>query len=85
VQADTRKQVAKTAESRLADSDKAIGAWRRVVALAPGPDAYDALARLHLSRNEPGQAAEWLEKRFDAAKGEERIATALRLADARIA
>lgn len=77
-------QVAKTAETRLSDSDRAIGAWRRVVALAPASDAYDALSRLHLSRNEPGQAAEWLEKRFDAAKGSDRTAVALRLADARI-
>jgi len=77
--------VARTAETRLNDADRAISAWRRVVGIDPGTEAYDALARLHLSRGEPGQAAEWLEKRFEATKGEGRTGVALELAAARLA
>ena len=76
--------VARTAETRLSDADRAISAWRRVVGIDPSPEAYDALARLHLGRGEPGQAAEWLEKRFDASKGKERTQVALALAAARL-
>lgn len=76
--------VARTAETRLSDADRAISAWRRVVGIDPSPEAYDALARLHLGRGEPGQAAEWLEKRFEASKGKERTQVALALAAARL-
>lgn len=76
--------VARTAETRLSDADRAISAWRRVVGISPSVEAFDALARLHLGRGEPGQAAEWLEKRFDASKGKERIDVALALAAARL-
>jgi tetratricopeptide (TPR) repeat protein len=77
--------VARTAETRLNDADRAISAWRRVVGIEASTEAYDALARLHLSRSEPGQAAEWLEKRFEATKGEGRTGVALELAAARLA
>ena len=77
--------VARTAEARLSDGDRAIGAWRRVVGIAPSVEAFDALARLHVARGEPAQAAEWLEKRFDASRGGERTDVALALASARLA
>lgn len=76
--------VARTAETKLSDADRAISAWRRVVGIEASTEAYDALARLHLSRSEPGQAAEWLEKRFEASRGQDRTRVALELAAARL-
>ncbi|AKF05991.1 Membrane protein in colicin uptake-like protein [Sandaracinus amylolyticus] len=76
--------VARLAEERLRDAERAISAHRRVVALDVTTDALDALARLHLERNEAAQAGEWLEKRLEHAKGAERIPLALRLAEARL-
>ena len=64
----------------MSDADRAISAWRRVVGIAPSVEAFDSLARLHLGRAEPGQAAEWLEKRFEASRGKERTEV-LRLVD----
>ncbi|MCB9597433.1 MAG: tetratricopeptide repeat protein [Sandaracinaceae bacterium] len=72
-------------ETRLGDVDGALKAHRRVVSLEPTVTALDALARLHLDRNEPGVAADWLARRLEAASDEERADVALRLADAYLA
>jgi tetratricopeptide (TPR) repeat protein len=79
-------RVARLGEEQLRDTERALTAYRRVVGLAPSVDALEALSRLHLGRNEPALAAEWLEKQLDATKGvEARNQVALRLADARLA
>ncbi|MFO0682955.1 MAG: tetratricopeptide repeat protein [Sandaracinus sp.] len=79
-------RVAKIGEEQLRDTERALQAYRRVVGLAPSIDALEALSRIHLGRNEPALAAEWLEKQLDATKGvEARNQVALRLADARLA
>lgn len=75
---------ARVAEQRMSDPDKAIAAHRRVAMLSPGPESFDALARLYLGRGEPGQAAEWLERRLEATTGPERIELHVRLAEARL-
>lgn len=72
-------------ETELGDVPGALKAHRKVVALEPTVDALDALARLHMDRNEPGVAAEWLGRRLEAASDEERGPVALRLADAHLA
>ncbi len=77
-------KVAKIGEEQLRDADRALGAYRRVVSLAPTTDALEALSRIHLSRNEPALAAEWLEKQLEQTKGAGRTDVALRLAEARI-
>lgn len=77
--------VARLAERKLSDAERAISAYRRVVALEPTAEALEALARLYLERGEPGQGAEWLEKRMELARGTERTPFALRLAEARLA
>jgi tetratricopeptide (TPR) repeat protein len=77
--------VARLAEGPLRDVDRAIAAHRRVVALQPTPESLDALARLYLDKGEPAQAAEWLDKRLEHARGAERIELSLRLAEARLA
>lgn len=79
-------RVAKIGEEQLRDTERALTAYRRVVGLAPSIEALEALSRIHLGRNEPALAAEWLEKQLDATKGVEgRNQVALRLADARLA
>src|SRR5437016_283391 len=55
--------VAKVAQTSLDDRTLAIAAYTRVVELAPTSDALDALATLHLDREEPAEAARWLERR----------------------
>ena len=83
--ADLWARAARLLEGELDDVDGALKAHRRVVALQPSAESLDALARLHLDRNEPGVAAEWLQRRLDAAAHDERAAIALRLADAYLA
>lgn len=77
-------RVAALAEEPLRDSELAIGAHAKVVELEPGHASLDALARLHLQRNEPAEAARWLERRLETASDKERVAVLLQLARARI-
>lgn len=77
-------QIAHIAETRLDDPERAIAAHEKVVELAPTNDSLDALARLHLSRKEPAEAARWLERRLENASDKERVAVLLKLARARI-
>jgi tetratricopeptide (TPR) repeat protein len=81
--------VARIAEGPLADADRAIAAHRKVVTLDVAAESLDALAQLYLGKNEPSQAAEWLERRLEHARGagaseSERTALSLRLAEARL-
>ncbi len=82
-------RVAALWEAPLADVGRAIAAHTRVVALSSSAGntdvrALDALARLHLERNEPADAAHWLEKRLEGAAKGERVAVLLKLARARL-
>ncbi len=77
-------RVAALAEKPLGDHARAIAAHTRVVLLSPSNDAIDALARLHLERNEPAQAAMWLERRLETTTEENRVAVRLKLAHAQI-
>ncbi|HZO14577.1 MAG TPA: tetratricopeptide repeat protein, partial [Polyangiaceae bacterium] len=77
-------RVAALAEEPLGDGERAIAAHTRVVELACTNDTLDALARLHLSRQEPAKAAAWLERRLEAAAAGDRVAVLLKLAHARI-
>lgn len=71
-------------EAQLADVKRALEAHRRVVTLEPSATSLDALARLHMDRDEPAVAAEWLQRRLEAAGEEEKGAVGLRLADAHL-
>lgn len=77
-------RVAAVVEPHLNDTARAITALGKVVELDATNDALDALARLHTERNEPGKAAEWLERRLKSAGPKERVPVLLRLARARI-
>jgi tetratricopeptide (TPR) repeat protein len=77
-------RVAALAETPLGEVELAIAALRRVVELAPQNDALDALARLHLGREEPGEAARWLERRLERSSAAERVPVLVRLARARL-
>ena len=77
-------RVAVLAESPLGDRERAIEAHSRVVGLSPSNESLDALARLHLERGQPGEAAEWLVRRLDSASQAERVAVLLKLARARL-
>src|SRR5690606_20919937 len=75
-------KVASLAEEQVHDVPRAIRAHERVVGLVPTHTALDALARLHLERQEPAAAARWLERRLSSAEPHERTHIAMRLADA---
>ena len=70
------------AESRLGDLERAKESHRRVAALAPTAETFDALARIHAERGEHAEAARWLERRLEAAPPDSRVEIALRLARA---
>ncbi|MBT8494871.1 MAG: hypothetical protein KJO07_17575, partial [Deltaproteobacteria bacterium] len=76
-------QVAGLAEQELDDPRRAIEAHRRVVALSPERDSYDALSRLYTARSEADEAVPWLE-RLLAATEENRTSVVLRLVSAHV-
>ena len=77
-------RAAALSEEHLRDVDRAIAAHTKVVELESTNTSLDALARLHLQRNEPGEAAKWLERRLERSSDKERVAVLLQLARARI-
>ncbi|HZO13314.1 MAG TPA: tetratricopeptide repeat protein, partial [Polyangiaceae bacterium] len=77
-------RVAILAEKPLGDIERATAAHARVVDLGSTNDALDALARLHLTRQEPAEAARWLERRLESTAAGDRVAVLLKLAHARI-
>ncbi|MCB9569212.1 MAG: tetratricopeptide repeat protein [Myxococcales bacterium] len=83
--ADLWLRVAQLAEDALGEPSRAVAAYRAVVEIAPSHAAIEALARLHLQRDEPGEAALWLQRRLDGAAANERVAILLKLARAQIA
>jgi tetratricopeptide (TPR) repeat protein len=72
-------------ESQASDVEAAISCYRRVVELAPGNVALDALARLYTAQDRPDAAAKHLERRLEDTPENERVAILLKLARARIA
>ncbi|MCA9661138.1 MAG: tetratricopeptide repeat protein [Myxococcales bacterium] len=83
--ADLWLRVAQLAEDNLDEKSRAIAAYTAVVELAPSSLAIDALARLHLERDEPAEAARWLHRRLDGAAATERVPILLKLARTEIA
>jgi tetratricopeptide (TPR) repeat protein len=79
------QRAATIAETRLADADRAVLAYRRVVELHATPQALDALAKLRADRGDHASAAQWLERRLLVADATERTHIALRLARAHLA
>ncbi len=77
-------KVAELSEKPLGDRDRAVAAYARVVELASNNEALDALARLHLEKDEPAEAARWLEQRLGTTTPGERVAVLLKLARARL-
>jgi tetratricopeptide (TPR) repeat protein len=77
-------RVARVAENNLKDVDGAILAYGQVVEHAATNQALDALARLHLERGEPAEAAAWLQRRLETADAKQRVAILLKLARAQI-
>ncbi|MEZ4448053.1 MAG: tetratricopeptide repeat protein [Nannocystaceae bacterium] len=77
-------RTAQIAEEALSDPERAIAAYTRVVDVQADHHAIDALARLHLQREEPAQAALWLKRRIEGAAAVERVPILLKLARAQI-
>jgi tetratricopeptide (TPR) repeat protein len=73
-------RAADVAERKLRDAGRAMAAHRQVVSLTAAPRSLDALARLHVDKGEPGEAAKWLTKRLEAAAAAERVPVLLKLA-----
>ncbi|RLB62338.1 MAG: hypothetical protein DRI90_09285, partial [Deltaproteobacteria bacterium] len=73
-------QVAAISERHLRNAERAIGAHQKVVELAQTSTSLDALARLHLEADAPGEAIPWLQQRLEASAPKERVAVLLKLA-----
>lgn len=71
-------------ERDLRDTDRAIGAHRRVVGLHPSADSLRALARIYMDRDKPEKAVPWLESLLGLSNGAERSAVLLQLARAHL-
>lgn len=78
-------KVARLAEERLADAGRAIAAHRKVTELDATPESLEALARLLVARGDHEQAIPFFARRLETAEGPDRVAMALRLADAYLA
>ncbi|MCY1070699.1 tetratricopeptide repeat protein [Nannocystis sp. RBIL2] len=76
-------QLAELAERRIGDVELALSSHRRAASLAPNFHNLDALARLHVGRNEPAEAVPWLTERLvRTPEGAERTDIVLGLANA---
>ncbi len=75
-------RAADLAEGALGDRARAIECHERSVALAPAAAGFEALARIHLGRAEPGRAAKWLERILGVVPAADRTAAFVRLAQA---
>ncbi|MEM1033649.1 MAG: tetratricopeptide repeat protein, partial [Myxococcota bacterium] len=78
-------RAAEVAEREVGDPGQAIRAYERAIAIDPTPRSYDALARLHMDRGQPVEAARWLSERLAIATDKEAVAVRLKLARARLA
>lgn len=78
-------RVATISEKQLEDLDRAIEGHRRAVALLPNPASFDALAHLHLSREQPALAVQWFERCLQHAEPKARPPIVLELAHAHLA
>lgn len=67
------RRVAGLAEGPLADVERAVDAYKKVVEYDSGDvPALDALARIHRERGEHAAASRWLERRLMVAEGDEK-------------
>ncbi len=71
-------------ETHLADRERAIRTYKRVVALAPSPDTFEALARLYVELEQPANAVPWLRKMLSTAPAERKQDVAVQLATAHV-
>lgn len=72
-------------QESFSDAERAIGALGHVVELSPTVEALDQLARLHLQRERPAEAAAVLRHRLEHTDEAGQVAIMLRLARAEIA
>ncbi len=72
-------------QEAFSDAERAIEALGHVVELAPSVEALDQLARLHLQRDRPAEAAAVLRRRIQHTEAGGLVAVMLRLARAEIA
>jgi tetratricopeptide (TPR) repeat protein len=75
-------RAARYADVELVDEERALSAYQKVAALRVDDDAYDALARIRLARNEPALALPWLERRLQRYPVDARVRVRLLLAQA---
>jgi tetratricopeptide (TPR) repeat protein len=78
-------ELARLAESHLANAPRAIAAWERAVSLEATVEALDALGRLVLAAGDAAAAAGWLDRRLAMTAGEARAGVAGSLATAYLA
>lgn len=77
--------LAQLVHTTFGDVERAVGALEHVVALAPTVDALDQLARLHLQREQPADAAAVLRRRLEHTDADAQVPVLLRLARAELA
>jgi tetratricopeptide (TPR) repeat protein len=75
-------RAARYADTELNDEERALTAYQKVAGLRVDDDAYDALARIRLARDEPGLAVPWLERRLQRYPADGRVGVRLLLAQA---
>ena len=75
-------RAARFADVELLDQERALTAYQKVAALRVDDEAYEALARIRLARNEPALAVPWLTRRLERFPVDERAPVRLALADA---
>jgi Tfp pilus assembly protein PilF/Flp pilus assembly protein TadD len=78
-------QLARLAEQRLDDPERARAAWERVTELDVTCEALDSLGALRSASGDFAAAAAWLERRLNMTEGEPRIDVTGRLAQAYLA
>jgi tetratricopeptide (TPR) repeat protein len=78
-------RAARFGDSELGEEERALSAYQRVAALRVDDEAYDALARIRLARNEPALAVPWLTRRLQRYAPDERVPVRLMLAQAELA
>ena len=76
------RRAAELADRDLHDEDRALNAYQKLAGLEHDERALDALARIRLTRNEPGLAVPWIERSLEHRAASERAEVRLRLARA---
>ncbi|HEY6882000.1 MAG TPA: tetratricopeptide repeat protein [Polyangiales bacterium] len=76
------RRAAALADSELRDEERSLVAYQKLAGLEHDDNALESLARIRLSRGEPGLAVPWLERSLDTRASDQRVSVRVRLAQA---